>query len=237
MQQHKLLWADEQNAESAYFSDWPEKNSQLLFAAVTAASMLSENDIGGRNMWLSTDQLVQTKQSTPLRNKKTWTVRTRQWLLCFSVLQSWQAWSWDTQFHRHYSSNIVSYGNPTTKPQKKWYNSFASHQSNDRSSALRHEGALWKENDLIRFPQQCLTRQYLVICRIDTAGRRWQKGEFFIQKLHSIYIFSIQTSTLCDRPTLRPASHGSGPSVNAETSAWPHSGPVCMQRPPSLTST
>lgn len=61
--------------------------------------------------------------------------------------------------------------------------------------------------------------------------RNETEERFVIQKLHSIYIFSMQTSTPCDRPKTWAASDGSGPSVDAETSAWPHSGPVCMQRP------
>lgn len=59
---------------------------------------------------------------------------------------------------------------------KKGYNPFASHQSSEWWSAPRHERVFWKENDLIHFSQSYLKRQYLLICKIDTTGRRWQKG-------------------------------------------------------------
>lgn len=147
---------------------------------------------------------------------------------------SWQAWGWGTLFHLHHSPNIVSYGNQTTKPQKTmqliclspkqwtvkftetWRIAVKGKWSNPLPPVMPHKTIFTNLQN--RYHWQKITK------------RREKEERFVIQKLHSIYIFSIQTSTLYDRPTIWPASNGSGPSVDAETSAWPHSGPVCMQR-------
>lgn len=144
--------------------------------------------------------------------------------------------SWDqlTDVGLRYSVSPLSFSyyfflrQPDSQTSTKLYNSCASHQSNEQSSAPRHEGVLWKENDLIHFPR--LARRYLLICRIDTAGRRWQNGERKRRALSSKNYTPFSAAKHQHGTTGQ--RNGSGPSVDAETSAWPHSGPVCMQRSP-----
>lgn len=123
---------------------------------------------------------------------------------------------------------------------QKGYNPFTSQQSSEWWSAQRHERVFWKEwsNPLLSvIPQKIIFTNLQNRYHWQKMTKKREKAaRFVIQKLHSIYIFSIQTSTLYDRPTAWPAFNGSSPSVDAETFAWPHCGPVCMQRPLSLTS-